>query len=91
MLANAIERALGRTRDIRYGPRTIDIDILLYDNLIIREPDLEIPHPRMLSRAFVLVPLAEIAGDIIFPGTEMTIKACKERLTDSSQVRLWKE
>lgn len=58
-----IERSLGRDRahEERYGPRTIDLDILLYDELVLREPDLEIPHPRMMERAFVLVPLAEIA------------------------------
>ncbi|MDN5345185.1 MAG: 2-amino-4-hydroxy-6-hydroxymethyldihydropteridine diphosphokinase [Clostridia bacterium] len=63
----AIEQRLGRVRRERWGPRNIDIDILLYDALTIKEPDLEIPHPRLLERAFVLVPLAEIAPDLILP------------------------
>jgi 2-amino-4-hydroxy-6-hydroxymethyldihydropteridine diphosphokinase len=61
-----IERALGRERETeeRYGPRTIDLDILLYGQLAMQEPTLQIPHPRMLERAFVLVPLAEIAPEL---------------------------
>lgn len=56
-----IERRQGRVRTIRNGPRIIDIDILLYGSEVIAEPDLHIPHPRMLERRFVLEPLAEIA------------------------------
>ena len=61
-----IELALGRDRacEERFGPRTIDLDILLYDGLEIKDADLTIPHPRMKERAFVLVPLAEIAPTI---------------------------
>lgn len=66
----AIELALGRDRgrEPRYGPRTIDLDILLYDDLALAEPGLEIPHPRLLERAFVLVPLGEIAPDLVIKG-----------------------
>lgn len=62
-----VEHAFGRdrTREVRFGPRTIDIDILLFGEEIIAEPDLEIPHPRMMERAFALVPLAEIAPDLV--------------------------
>ena len=62
---NKIEARLGRnrTREIRYGPRTIDLDILLYGRLRIKTAELEVPHRLMLKRAFVLVPLAEIAPD----------------------------
>ena len=65
-----IERSLGRdrAREERYGPRPIDLDILLYGEGEVREPDLQIPHPRMMQRAFVLVPLAEIAPDLIVGG-----------------------
>jgi 2-amino-4-hydroxy-6-hydroxymethyldihydropteridine diphosphokinase len=65
-----IERELGRDRrhEERYGPRMIDLDILLYGDLAVREPDLEIPHPRMMERAFVLVPLLEIAPDLAVHG-----------------------
>jgi 2-amino-4-hydroxy-6-hydroxymethyldihydropteridine diphosphokinase len=57
----AIEKSLGRSRDVRWGPRTIDMDILTYDNQTIASPTLTLPHPRIHERAFVLVPLAEIA------------------------------
>ena len=62
-----IERAHGRTRDYPNAPRTLDLDIVLYGERIVREPGLVIPHPRMLQRAFVLVPLAEIAPDARVP------------------------
>jgi 2-amino-4-hydroxy-6-hydroxymethyldihydropteridine diphosphokinase len=71
--AHAVERALGRNRERerRWGPRTIDIDILAYDDLVLNEPDLILPHPRMFERAFVLVPLAEIAGDRMIAGVRV--------------------
>jgi 2-amino-4-hydroxy-6-hydroxymethyldihydropteridine diphosphokinase len=69
MLCLDAERALKRVRKERWGPRTIDIDILLYGDQTIREDDLEIPHPRIAERAFVLVPLAEIAPAILIGGT----------------------
>lgn len=62
-----IENALGRVRTIRWGPRTVDLDLLLYDNKAINTPELEIPHPRMKERSFVMVPLAEIAGKQYLP------------------------
>jgi 2-amino-4-hydroxy-6-hydroxymethyldihydropteridine diphosphokinase len=67
---NKIESRLGRnrTREIRYGPRTVDLDILLYDRLRVKLPDLEIPHRLMLKRAFVLVPLMEIAPNLVVKG-----------------------
>lgn len=63
-----IEKHLGRTREIRWGPRTIDMDILTYDSQEISTPFLTLPHPRMLERAFVLAPLAEIAPDLWVEG-----------------------
>lgn len=60
-----IENKLERKRTIRFGPRTIDIDILLYDDLILNDENLTIPHPRMYERAFVLVPLFEINKDLV--------------------------
>ena len=59
-----IEAAAGRTRDVRWGPRTLDIDILIYDDLIIDTPRLTIPHPRMQQRLFVLVPLMELEEEV---------------------------
>ncbi len=64
----AIERAHGRVRDFPNAPRTLDLDIVLYGELQLHEPGLTVPHPRMLERAFVLVPLAEIAPDAVVPG-----------------------
>jgi 2-amino-4-hydroxy-6-hydroxymethyldihydropteridine diphosphokinase len=63
-LCRSIEETLGRERTIRWGPRVIDIDILLYEGAVVDEPELVLPHPRMLERAFVLVPLAEIAPEL---------------------------
>ena len=66
--ARGVEDSLGRVRAERLGPRTIDVDILVYDELIVDEPDLEIPHPRMHERGFVLVPLGELDADAMLPG-----------------------
>jgi 2-amino-4-hydroxy-6-hydroxymethyldihydropteridine diphosphokinase len=68
--AQAVELQLGRDRaqEKRWGPRTVDIDILAYGNVCMDEPGLTLPHPRLLERAFVLVPLAEIAPDKIVAG-----------------------
>ncbi len=69
--ALAVERALGRDRrrERRWGPRTIDLDLLAYDDLELNDADLTLPHPRLFERAFVLVPLAEIAPDRVIAGT----------------------
>jgi 2-amino-4-hydroxy-6-hydroxymethyldihydropteridine diphosphokinase len=68
-----LERELGRVPGVRYGPRLIDLDILIYGDLVLKTPELTIPHPRIAERPFVLVPLAEIAGDITPPGWSRTI------------------
>ena len=62
-----VERELGREESFKWGPRSIDLDILLFDDLILKEDDLEIPHPLMHERDFVLKPLCEIAPDRIHP------------------------
>ena len=67
-----IEQELGRIREVKWGPRIIDIDVLTYDDLEINEPDLTLPHPHMLERLFVLVPLAEIAPDLVVRGQRIT-------------------
>jgi 2-amino-4-hydroxy-6-hydroxymethyldihydropteridine diphosphokinase len=69
----ACERAFGRdrTRERHWGPRRIDLDILAYDDVALRDPDLTLPHPHLFERAFVLVPLAEIAPDRIIAGTRV--------------------
>ena len=76
LLARAlkIERAFGRDRERerRWGPRTLDLDLLAYDDLVLHSPDLTLPHPRMFERAFVLVPLAEIAPDRVIAAIHVT-------------------
>jgi 2-amino-4-hydroxy-6-hydroxymethyldihydropteridine diphosphokinase len=67
------EQQLHRVRDIRWGPRTLDVDILLYENEIIEEETLTVPHPRMRERAFVLTPLNDIAADVVEPHTQLSI------------------
>lgn len=65
----SVEQRLGRLRDgERYGPRTIDLDLLLYDNIELDEPGLTLPHPRLHERLFALEPLAEVAPDAVVPG-----------------------
>ncbi len=59
----AVEDALGRVRAERWGPRVIDVDVLTYDDVVVDEPDLQIPHPRMHERGFVLIPLLELEAD----------------------------
>lgn len=73
-----IEQALGRVRTVPNGPRTIDVDILLYGRTVIRSARLEVPHPRMAERRFVLVPLAELAPELRHPVTHKTVRAMLE-------------
>ncbi len=75
-----IEKKFGRVRQERWGPRTLDIDIILFDDIILETPNLEIPHPRMRERAFVLLPLAEIAPDWIEPVSGFAIAQLLLRL-----------
>ncbi|AMG18955.1 2-amino-4-hydroxy-6-hydroxymethyldihydropteridine pyrophosphokinase [Staphylococcus saprophyticus] len=67
------EQQLHRVRDIRWGPRTLDVDILLYGDQIINESELIVPHPRMLERSFVLIPLNDIATNVIEPNSNKEI------------------
>lgn len=85
----AIELDGGRKRLIRHGPRTLDLDLLLYDELIMDTPDLTLPHPRMHQRAFVLVPLADLAPTLTVPGTGATVTELLGRLESLSGVHLY--
>lgn len=84
------ELLLGRKRDIMWGPRTLDLDILLYNQENIVTERLILPHPRMLDRAFVIIPLLEIDQDIQFPKLEKPVKFHLESITDKEGVRIWK-
>lgn len=66
----AIEDGQQRTRDVKWGPRTLDLDILLFDNLELHLPELTLPHPEMLQREFVVYPLYEIAPDLVLPSRQ---------------------
>jgi 2-amino-4-hydroxy-6-hydroxymethyldihydropteridine diphosphokinase len=90
-LAKTIEKNLGRKPTHRFGPRLIDIDILFYDDLILDSPDLTIPHPRLMERAFVLVPLKEIAPDLVHPLSVLTIKELLERAENLERTHLYSE
>jgi dihydrofolate synthase/folylpolyglutamate synthase len=73
-----IERKLKRKRTLRYGPRTLDIDILLYGSEVVNSPRLTVPHPMIAGRAFVLAPLADIAPDLVHPALHKTIRALRK-------------
>jgi 2-amino-4-hydroxy-6-hydroxymethyldihydropteridine diphosphokinase len=81
-----IENAMGRRRTIRWGPRVIDIDVLLYGDAAIDEPGLTVPHPRMRERGFVLTPLSDLAPDLVPAGTHESIRMLRE-CTGSQSVR----
>ncbi|NLB72121.1 MAG: 2-amino-4-hydroxy-6-hydroxymethyldihydropteridine diphosphokinase [Chloroflexi bacterium] len=81
------ETELGRVENFRYGPRLIDVDILFYGELIRNTARLQIPHPKLHERAFVLVPMAELEGEFVHPVLEKTIAELLENV-DASEVRL---
>lgn len=88
-----IEKRLGRVRTQRWGPRTIDLDLLLFGDLVIEEDDLRVPHPEITRRSFVLVPLVELEPGLVHPVTTETMLAHLSRLGSRPPVkrgtRLW--
>jgi 2-amino-4-hydroxy-6-hydroxymethyldihydropteridine diphosphokinase len=84
-----IERQMGRQPSIRYGPRLIDIDILVYGQILVDAPGLSLPHHRLTERAFVLIPLAELAPDLVIPGTDKTAAEWAAAVGKTETVTLW--
>ena len=72
-IAHRLEAAAGRVRDERFGPRTLDVDVLLIGDLVLTEPDLVVPHPRMWERRFVLAPLSDLAPELVPEGWERRV------------------
>lgn len=81
-----IEQRIGRTAGRRYGPRPIDVDILLYGTIKVDEPDLQIPHARMTERPFVLQPLSELAPDLLLPGAQATIQEFAQNAPPNGEI-----
>lgn len=86
-----IEKKLRRKRKIHWGPRTIDLDILLYNQENMKTENLTIPHPRMHERAFVLVPLTELDNALCDPATKIPYAELLKKCADKEGVRLWKQ
>lgn len=86
-----IERDMGRKRAVRDGPRVIDIDLLLYGNLILAQAGIEVPHPRMHLRRFVLEPMCEIAPRVVHPSMGKTFCELLDEIEDRSIVRLYEK
>jgi len=78
-----VEQTMGRVRTVKWGPRLIDLDLLLYDDLTMKHPRLTLPHEFLHERVFVLLPLAEIAPDLVHPVRGMSIRALLESLPDA--------
>jgi len=83
---NLIEEKLGRVRDEKWGPRTIDLDIIFYNDLIMRDDNLIIPHPRAHLRRFVLEPLCEIAPEFIHPEFNLSVSELLTKIEDDKEV-----
>ncbi|MGE5139478.1 MAG: 2-amino-4-hydroxy-6-hydroxymethyldihydropteridine diphosphokinase [Rudaea sp.] len=86
----AVEQQMGRAPSVRYGPRLIDLDILFYDDRVVHSPDLEVPHPRLAERRFVLVPLAELAPELVHPQLHATMPELLAALPADSSVHLYR-
>jgi len=84
----AVEDEFGRTRPMEWAPRTLDIDLLLYGDLLSDDPAMRIPHPHLHERAFVLAPLSEIAPDFVHPGLQQTVRELAAALPSCADLTL---
>ncbi len=90
-ILKSVEKDLGRKKSVRWGPRILDLDVILYGSKIIRSKNLRVPHPHYKERKFVLEPLREIAPNLRPPGSKLTIAQISRKLTDPGQkVKLYK-
>ena len=85
----AVEQSVGRQPSVRFGPRHIDVDILFYGDDIVEQPNLQIPHPRLHQRAFVLIPLAEVQPALVHPLLKTSIGGLAVRVDGREGVNLW--
>ena len=83
------ESDLGREAGVRFGPRLIDLDLLFYDDMVVESEELTLPHPLLHERAFVLVPLNEIAPAVVHPALGVTVEELLERLPDEEKLKVW--
>lgn len=87
----SVEREMGRVRTRRWGPRIIDIDLLLYDDIKLSTAELTLPHPGIMQRGFVIIPLKDIAPDFFLPNGRTVSDTAVEFAGDEGAVRLWKD
>lgn len=85
----SVEEKMKRVRAQRWGPRIIDLDLLLYEGVVINTPTLQLPHPRMMERDFVLIPLADIAPDLVIPGSGQKVKMILAARKESPSVAFY--
>ncbi len=83
----SIEQSMGRTRNEKWGPRIIDLDILFYDDLILKQDGLEIPHPGIPERSFVLEPMNEIAPDLIHPSLKISVQELLDKIPSPQEIK----
>ncbi|HEY1047811.1 MAG TPA: 2-amino-4-hydroxy-6-hydroxymethyldihydropteridine diphosphokinase, partial [Bacteroidia bacterium] len=86
-----IEKSFGRKRTIKYGPRTLDIDIIYYGKVTLKHPDLILPHPEMSKRKFVLVPLCEISASFVHPELKKSNQELLELCSDDLEVKRYQQ
>jgi len=86
-----IEKDMGREREVKGGPRIIDLDLLFYGQEVIQNPDLIVPHPEIQKRRFILAPICEIASYFIHPSFGVSMRGLKDRLSDNKMVEVIKE